>query len=83
MERSVSEVSSGQSCSCGQCASFAQKATGSVRLWALLPIAGSLNASSAGRGGDVRRRFGSGSGPGSELASGASSIVCLRLRPLL
>jgi len=79
--KSVVEVSSGQSCSFGQRLSFAQKATRSVGLWAPLLIAGSLNASPVERGGDVRCRFGFGSGSG--LASSACSIGCLRLRPLL
>lgn len=77
MVKCVSEVSSGQSCSSGQRPSFTQKATGSVCLGALLPIAGLLNASSIERGGDVRCRFGSGS------RSSACPVGRLRLRPLL
>jgi hypothetical protein len=78
MVESISDVSSGQSCSFGQRPCSAQVAMGSMCLEAPLLIAGSLDASSAGRVGDVRCRFGSGSGLGSRVFS----IDCLRLRPL-
>jgi len=75
----VSEAPSGQHWSSGQRPSFAQKAIGLVCSGAPVPIADSPNVVSAGRVRGVRCRLWDGSG----LGSSASSIDCLRLRPLL